>query len=50
MMDVTKIHSFNSFVRMMYAYSTPEIARHVTLGSGHFETVTKYPDPTVTRC
>ena len=21
---------------------------HVTLGSGHFETVTKYPDPTVT--
>ena len=27
-MDVTKIHSFNSFVRMMYAYSTPEIARH----------------------
>ena len=28
MMDVTKIHSFNSFVRMMYAYSTPEIARH----------------------
>jgi addiction module HigA family antidote len=28
MMDATKIHSFNSFVRMMYAYSTPEIARH----------------------
>ena len=27
-MDVTKIQSFNSFVRMMYAYSTPEIARH----------------------
>ena len=27
-MDATKIHSFNSFVRMMYAYSTPEIARH----------------------
>ena len=28
MMDATKIHSYNSFVRMMYAYSTPEIARH----------------------
>ncbi len=28
MMDATKIQSFNSFVRMMYAYSTPEIARH----------------------
>ena len=28
MMDATKIHSFNSFVRMMYAYRTPEIARH----------------------
>ena len=28
MIDATKIHSFNSFVRMMYAYSTPEIARH----------------------
>jgi len=28
MMDATKIHSFNAFVRMMYAYSTPEIARH----------------------
>lgn len=28
MMDATKIHSFNSFVRMLYAYSTPEIARH----------------------
>ena len=27
-MDATKIHSFNTFVRMMYAYSTPEIARH----------------------
>ena len=27
-MDATKIHSFNSFVRMMYAYSTPEITRH----------------------
>ena len=27
-MDATKIQSFNSFVRMMYAYSTPEIARH----------------------
>lgn len=27
-MDVTKIQSFNSFVRMMYAYRTPEIARH----------------------
>lgn len=27
-MDVTKIQSFNAFVRMMYAYSTPEIARH----------------------
>ena len=27
-MDATRIHSFNSFVRMMYAYSTPEIARH----------------------
>lgn len=28
MMDATRIHSFNSFVRMMYAYRTPEIARH----------------------
>lgn len=28
MMDATRIHSFNSFVRMMYAYSTPEIVRH----------------------
>ena len=28
MMDATRIQSFNSFVRMMYAYSTPEIARH----------------------
>ena len=27
-MDATRIHSFNSFVRMMYAYSTPEIVRH----------------------
>ena len=27
-MDATRIHSFNSFVRMLYAYSTPEIARH----------------------
>lgn len=27
-MDATRIHSFKSFVRMMYAYSTPEIARH----------------------
>ena len=27
-MDAMRIHSFNSFVRMMYAYSTPEIARH----------------------
>ncbi len=27
-MDATKIQSFNSFVRMMYAYRTPEIARH----------------------
>ena len=27
-MDATRIQSFNSFVRMMYAYSTPEIARH----------------------
>ena len=27
-MDVTKIQSFNAFVRMMYAYCTPEIARH----------------------
>lgn len=27
-MDATRIHSFNSFVRMMYAYRTPEIARH----------------------
>ena len=27
-MDITKIQSFNAFVRMMYAYSTPEIARH----------------------
>ncbi len=23
MMDATRIHSFNSFVRMLYAYSTP---------------------------
>ena len=28
MMDITKIQSFNTFVRMLYAYSTPEIARH----------------------
>lgn len=28
MMDTTRIHSCNSFVRMMYAYSTPEIVRH----------------------
>ena len=28
MMDATRIHSFNSFVRMLYAYRTPEIARH----------------------
>ena len=28
MIDATRIHSFNSFVRMMYAYRTPEIARH----------------------
>ena len=28
MMEATKIHSFNPYVRMMYAYSTPEIARH----------------------
>jgi len=28
MMDATRIHSFGSFVRMLYAYSTPEIARH----------------------
>ena len=28
MTDATRIHSFNSFVRMMYAYRTPEIARH----------------------
>ncbi len=28
MMDATRIQSFNSFVRMLYAYSTPEIARH----------------------
>lgn len=28
MMDATRIHGFNSFARMMYAYSTPEIARH----------------------
>lgn len=28
MMDATRIHSFNSFIRMMYAYRTPEIARH----------------------
>ncbi len=28
MIDTTRIHSFNSFVRMMYAYRTPEIARH----------------------
>ena len=27
-MDATRIHSFNSFVRMLYAYRTPEIARH----------------------
>ena len=27
-MDATKIQSFGSYVRMMYAYSTPEIARH----------------------
>lgn len=27
-MVATRIHSFNSYVRMMYAYSTPEIARH----------------------
>ena len=27
-MDATKIQSFNSFVRMMYAYRTPEIERH----------------------
>lgn len=27
-MEATKIQSFNSFVRMLYAYSTPEIARH----------------------
>lgn len=27
-MDSTRIHSFNSFVRMLYAYRTPEIARH----------------------
>ena len=27
-MDATRIHSFNSFIRMMYAYRTPEIARH----------------------
>ena len=27
-MDATRIHSYNSFVRMLYAYSTPEIARH----------------------
>ncbi|MBR5963520.1 MAG: DEAD/DEAH box helicase family protein, partial [Bacteroidaceae bacterium] len=27
-MDATRIHSFNPYVRMMYAYSTPEIARH----------------------
>ena len=27
-MDTTRIHSCNSFVRMMYAYSTPEIERH----------------------
>ena len=27
-MDATRIQSFNSFVRMLYAYSTPEIARH----------------------
>ena len=28
MIDATRIHSFNSFVRMLYAYRTPEIARH----------------------
>ena len=28
MMDATRIQSFSSFVRMLYAYSTPEIARH----------------------
>ena len=28
MMEATRIHSFNPYVRMMYAYSTPEIARH----------------------
>ena len=28
MMDATRIQSFNSFVRMLYAYSTPEIERH----------------------
>ena len=27
-MDATRIQSFNSFVRMLYAYSTPEITRH----------------------
>ena len=27
-MEATRIHSFNPYVRMMYAYSTPEIARH----------------------
>ncbi len=27
-MNATSIHSFNTFVRMLYAYSTPEIARH----------------------
>ncbi len=27
-MDATKIQSFNSFVRMLYAYRTPEIERH----------------------
>ena len=26
--EATRIHSFNAFVRMMYAYRTPEIARH----------------------
>lgn len=28
MMDLARIQSFNSFVRMLYAYSTPEITRH----------------------
>lgn len=26
--ETARIKSFNSYVRMMYAYSTPEIARH----------------------